>query len=101
MALLPDGEGLSTVGLLFMTLVYGYILLTAAEQIGEGSELLLTALGPGIVGGLVIPILGAIPDGMIILFSGLSGGNQEEMMSQLQIGLGTLAGSTVCLLTVP
>jgi len=101
MTLLPDGEGLSTSSLVFMTVVYGYILLTAAEQIGEGSELLLTIFGPGIVGGLVIPILGAIPDGMIILFSGLSGGSQEEMMTQLQIGLGTLAGSTVCLLTLP
>jgi len=101
MDLLPDGEGLSTVGLLFMTLVYGYILLTAAEQIGHGSDLLLTVFGPGIVGGLVIPILGAIPDGMIILFSGLSGGTQDEMMAQLQIGLGTLAGSTVGLLTLP
>jgi len=101
MELLPDGEGLTTTGLLFMTVVYGYILLTAAEQIGKGSELLLTVFGPGIVGGLVIPILGAIPDGMIILFSGMSGGTRDEMMAQLQVGLGTLAGSTVCLLTLP
>jgi len=101
MAFLPDGEGLSTIGLLFMTFVYGYILLTAAQQIGEGCELLLTIFGPGIVGGLVIPILGAIPDGMIILFSGLSGGTKAEMLSKLQIGLGTLAGSTVCLITLP
>jgi len=101
MAFLPDGEGLTIVGLLFMTLVYGHILLKAAECIGEGSELLLTVFGPGIVGGLVIPILGAIPDGMIILFSGLSGGTRDEMLSKLEIGLGTLAGSTVCLITLP
>jgi len=84
-----------------MTVVYGYILLQAAVQIGEGSELLLTVFGPGVVGGLVIPILGALPDGMIILFSGLSGGSQAEMMAKLQIGLGTLAGSTVGLITLP
>jgi len=101
MAFLPDGGDLETIGLLFMTLVYGYILLQAAKQIGEGSELLLEHFGPGIVGGLVIPILGAIPDSMIILFSGLSGGTKAEMLSKLQIGLGTLAGSTVTLITLP
>jgi len=68
MAYLQDGEGLSTIiGLLFMNTK---VLRTAAKEIGEASELLLSALGPGIVGGLLIPILGAIPDGMIILFSG-------------------------------
>jgi len=101
MSFLPDGEGMSATSLLFMTAVYGYVLLTAAVQLGEGSEMLMAVLGPGIVGGLLIPILGAVPDGMIILFSGLSSGTEEEQLSRLDIGLGTLAGSTVCLLTLP
>jgi len=101
MPFLPEGEGLTVTGLIFMTLVYGFILLKAAQCIGEGSEMLLTVFGPGVVGGIVIPLFGAIPDGMIILFSGLSGGTRLEMLAELEIGLGTLAGSTVCLLTVP
>ena len=50
---------------------YGFILFKAAVLIGEGSEKLLLIYGPGIVGGLLIPILGAIPDGAIVLVSGL------------------------------
>lgn len=75
-------------------------------MIADGSELLL--LFPsisGIVGSIVLPILGAVPDAMIgncinneiVLFSGL-GENAEE---ELSVGVGALAGSTVMLLTVP
>lgn len=40
---------------------------TAATYLSNGSELLLEILGPGIVGGLFLPILGALPDAMLIL----------------------------------
>lgn len=40
---------------------------TAATFLSNGSELLLEILGPGIVGGLFLPILGALPDAMLIL----------------------------------
>lgn len=40
---------------------------TAATFLSGGSELLLEILGPGIVGGLFLPILGAFPDAMLIL----------------------------------
>lgn len=39
----------------------------------------------------------AVPDGAIVLFSGLGPGAQE----QLSVGVGALAGSTIMLLTVP
>lgn len=39
----------------------------------------------------------AVPDGMIVLFSGMGPGAQE----QLNVGVGALAGSTVMLITVP
>lgn len=39
----------------------------AATYLSAGSELLLEILGPGIVGGLFLPILGALPDAMLIL----------------------------------
>lgn len=39
----------------------------AATYLSNGSELLLEILGPGVVGGLFLPILGALPDAMLIL----------------------------------
>lgn len=71
----------------------------AATFLSNGSELLLEILGPGIVGGLFLPILGALPDAMLILVSGLSG-SKETAQSQVSVGMGLLAGSTVLLLTI-
>lgn len=73
----------------------------ASETISEGSEHLLILFGPGIVGGLLIPILGAVPDCAIILISGLGEGTQAEIQEQIAVGVGTLVGSTVMLLTIP
>lgn len=86
--------------LAFLAFTYGYILFYASNMIADGSELLLLIpkIAP-IVGSVVLPILGAVPDGAIILFSGL--GNREQAQSQLSIGVGALAGSTIMLLTVP
>ena len=53
----------------------------------------------GLVGGVVLPLLGAVPDGAIILFSGL--GSIETAQETLSVGVGALAGSTIMLLTVP
>lgn len=39
----------------------------AATYLSGGSELLLEILGPGVVGGLFLPMLGALPDAMLIL----------------------------------
>jgi hypothetical protein len=57
----------SVLGNLFLILVYGYFMFLAATYLSDGSELLLEILGPGIVGGLLLPILGAAPDSIIIL----------------------------------
>lgn len=84
---------------LFMIAVYGYFMCQGAMQISAGSELLLEVLEPGLVGGLLLPILGAVPDAMIILMSGLKG-TVEQAQSQIAVGMGTLAGSTILLLTV-
>ena len=78
--------------------VYGYILFYASNMLSEGSELLLLVPSlAGVVGSVVLPILGAVPDGAIMLFSGL-GPNAQE---QLEVGVGTIAGSTIMLLTLP
>lgn len=57
----------TVLGNLFLILVYGYLMFTAATYLSNGSELLLEILGPGIVGGLFLPVLGALPDAMLIL----------------------------------
>ncbi|KAK9060437.1 hypothetical protein SSX86_021141 [Deinandra increscens subsp. villosa] len=86
-------------GNLFLIFVYGYLMFLAATYLSAGSELMLEILGPGIVGGLFLPILGALPDAMLILVSGLSG-SPETAQDQVSVGMGLLAGSTVMLLTV-
>lgn len=55
------------IGNLFLILVYGYLMYTAATFLSAGSELLLEILGPGLIGGLLLPMLGALPDAMLIL----------------------------------
>ncbi|BBM97136.1 hypothetical protein MPTK1_1g03300 [Marchantia polymorpha subsp. ruderalis] len=86
-------------GNLFLLLVYGFCLLKAAQCLSEGSELLLTVLNPGLIGGLLLPILGAMPDALLILVSGLSA-SQEDAQAQVLVGMGLLAGSTIMLLTL-
>ncbi|KAJ0489706.1 putative EF-hand domain, calcium/proton exchanger, sodium/calcium exchanger membrane region [Helianthus annuus] len=89
----------SVLGNLFLISVYGYLMFLAATYLSTGSELMLEILGPGIVGGLFLPILGALPDALLILVSGLSG-SPETAQDQVSVGMGLLAGSTVMLLTV-
>ncbi|KGN55087.1 sodium/calcium exchanger NCL [Cucumis sativus] len=89
----------TALGNLFLIIVYGYLMFLAATYLSTGSELLLEILGPGIVGGLFLPALGALPDAMLILVSGLAG-SAEVAQSQVSVGMGLLAGSTVMLLTL-
>ncbi|KAK1397052.1 sodium/calcium exchanger NCL [Heracleum sosnowskyi] len=86
-------------GNFFLILVYAYLMYVAATFLSHGSELLLDILGPGIIGGLFLPLLGALPDALLILVSGLSG-SANTAQSQVSVGMGLLAGSTVMLLTV-
>jgi hypothetical protein len=68
----------------------------------DGAELLLDlGLPSGIIGGVVLPLLGAIPDSAMILFSGV-GGSVMEANEQLSVGMGyvllRLGGETSSLL---
>ncbi|CAI5468524.1 unnamed protein product [Closterium sp. Yama58-4] len=83
----------------FLMVAYGYIILVAARLISDGSELLLQVLDPGLIGGLFLPMLGAMPDTVLILVSGL-GGSREQAQEEVLVGMGVLAGSTVMILTV-
>ncbi|KAL6626951.1 hypothetical protein ACP70R_030677 [Stipagrostis hirtigluma subsp. patula] len=89
----------TVLGNLFLVLAYGFLMYKAATYLSSGSELLLEIMGPGLVGGLLLPILGALPDALLVLVSGLSG-SKETAQSQVLIGMGLLAGSTVFLLTL-
>jgi Ca2+/Na+ antiporter len=92
-----DPEGLDWLPLLFLLIAYGYVLFRASKLIADGSELLCLVLSPGLVGGLILPVMGAVPDGAIVLLSGMG----EDAQSKLSVGVGTLAGSTIMLLTLP
>jgi len=78
--------------------LYGQILSIGADMIGDGAELLMLcpSIAP-LVGSIVVPILGAVPDGMMVLCSGLG----DDAQTQISVGVGALAGSTVMLLTLP
>jgi len=94
----PSEVGVS--GLAWLLISYGYLLYYASNLISEGSDLLLLVPSlAGLVGSVVLPLLGAVPDGAIMLFSGL--GDIEEAQETLSVGVGALAGSSIMLLTVP
>uniref|UniRef100_A0A453EEK2 Sodium/calcium exchanger membrane region domain-containing protein n=1 Tax=Aegilops tauschii subsp. strangulata TaxID=200361 RepID=A0A453EEK2_AEGTS len=54
-------------GNMFLVLTYGFLMFKAATFLSAGSELLLEIMGPGLVGGLLLPILGALPDALLVL----------------------------------
>ncbi|CAH3187804.1 unnamed protein product [Porites evermanni] len=83
---------------------YGAILGVAAKCISDVAELLLDlGCSPSLVGGIVLPLLGAVPDSAIIIVSGLGDDAQTKLSveSKLVYGLSnsTLPGSTIMLLT--
>jgi Ca2+/H+ antiporter len=95
-ALPADNHGFFQV--LCLCAVYGYGLTYAATLISDGSELLLFIPSiAGLVGSVVLPVLGAVPDGMIVFFSGMG----PQAQAKLSVGVGALAGSTIMLLTIP
>ena len=87
------------VGNIVLILFYGLTLGFAAKLISDGAELLLDlGLPAGLIGGVILPILGAVPDCAMIAVSGM--GPIDEAQTQLSVGMGTLAGSTILLLSV-
>jgi hypothetical protein len=50
-----------------------------------------------VIGALLLPVLGALPDTAMIIVSGALGPVSEAQV-QLGVGMGTLAGSTIMLL---
>ena len=96
MTTLPEGWT-GDFQLVFLLAVYAYILYIGCSLISDGSELLMLTKYSKLVGSTVLPVLGAVPDGAIVLFSGIGPAAQ----TQLDVGIGALAGSTVMLVTIP
>ena len=71
-------------GQIVLMVFYGIILAFGAKTISDGSELLMEILDPGIVGGFVLPVLGAVPDAMIIIVSGAFGDDPQVIIFSLQ-----------------
>lgn len=63
----------------FLIAVYGFILLKASQMISGGAELLLLTPYAGLIGSVVLPVLGAVPDGAIVLFSGMGPDAKEQI----------------------
>ena len=98
---LPAG-GYGFIQLLGLTAVYGKLIFDGSCLISDGSELLLLVPSiAGVVGSVVLPVLGAVPDGAMVLFSGLGAASPAAQQKQLSVGIGALAGSTIMLLTLP
>lgn len=84
--------------LVLVTIVYMYFLSLASQMVSDGSESLrVFPSGSGIVGSVLVPFLGALPESALVLFSGLGAHAQDQITS----GMGIIAGSTVLLLTLP
>jgi Ca2+/Na+ antiporter len=95
-----DPIGMNALQLFWAFLAYGYVLFVSANMIGDGAELLLLIPDyKDLVASVVLPILGAVPDGMMVLFSGI--GPLIEAQENVAVGVGSLAGSTIMLLTLP
>lgn len=99
-SLFPSANSIGS--MVVMVIIYGLFLGYAAKMIADGSELLLEIFPNWgtIIGGLLLPVLGAVPDGAMILVSGAFG-PADEAQEQVAVGMGTLAGSTIMLLTLP
>ena len=57
------------VGNFFLLLVYALLLAYGAKQINGGSDRLLEIFEPGLIGGVLLPTLGAFPDAAVIFVS--------------------------------
>ena len=68
-----------------------FLAIQGALLLSDGSELLLEIVDPGIIGGVALPVLGALPDSLIVLTSGLGAASRESAQEQLAVGIGKQA----------
>ncbi|KAK2968386.1 hypothetical protein RJ640_004392 [Escallonia rubra] len=86
-------------GHLFLVLVYEYLMIHGESYVATGAERIFKILGPGVFGASAFQVIGALPESLILLASGLT--NSKELAQEYVLtGVGLLAGSTILVLTV-
>ncbi|KAI4333603.1 hypothetical protein L6164_018387 [Bauhinia variegata] len=90
----------SIFGHLFLILVYEYLLFHGESLLAAGGEQIFKILGPGIFGASAFHLLGAFPESLILLVSGLLSTTKETAQEYAYTGVGLLAGSSMLLLTL-
>ncbi|XP_073273858.1 sodium/calcium exchanger NCL-like [Primulina huaijiensis] len=86
-------------GFIFQIIVYQGLLIYGERQLGKGSKVLFHILGTGKFGGIIFRILMALPSMMLMIVSGVFM-DKESAESQVSVGIGIYAGSTVFSLTL-
>ena len=70
------------------TITYIHVCIVICVHSTDGAEMLLDlGLPAALIGGIVLPLLGAIPDAAMIIASGV-GGSREEANKQISVGMG-------------
>ncbi|XP_025610970.1 sodium/calcium exchanger NCL2 isoform X3 [Arachis hypogaea] len=87
-------------GNLFLILVYGYILFHGESYLSRGTQRIFKILGPGIFGATAFNIIPALPESLILLVPVLLVKNGKIAEEYAMIGIGSLAGSSILLLTI-
>ncbi|XP_022877451.1 sodium/calcium exchanger NCL2-like [Olea europaea var. sylvestris] len=89
----------SSLGHLFLIIVYEYLLFHGESYVASGGERIFKILGPGVFGASIFQVIGSLPEALILLASGLLNG-KETAQECVITGVGLLAGSTILLLTL-
>ncbi|MED6218768.1 hypothetical protein PIB30_029737 [Stylosanthes scabra] len=87
-------------GNLFLILVYGYILFHGESYLNRGTQRIFKILGPGIFGATAFNILLALPESLVLLVPVLVVRTGEIAEEYSMIGIGSLVGSSILLLTI-
>ncbi|KAI9083529.1 hypothetical protein K1719_034471 [Acacia pycnantha] len=87
-------------GHLFLILVYEFLLFHGESYLASGGEQIFKILGPGLFGASAFDLLGALPESLILLVTGLSRKTKESAQEYASTGVGMLAGSSILLLTI-
>ncbi|KAJ7014435.1 sodium/calcium exchanger NCL2-like [Populus alba] len=86
-------------GHLFLIAVYEYMLFHGEGYLASGGEKIFRILGPGVFGASAFQVLGALPESLILLASGLLN-TREVAQESVSTGVGLLAGTSILLLTL-
>ncbi|WJX73220.1 hypothetical protein P8452_57029 [Trifolium repens] len=86
-------------GHLFLILVYEYLLFHGESYLAAGGKQIFEILGPGVFGASAFDILGALPESLILLVTGLRS-DKESAQEYASTGVGLLAGSSILLMTL-